>query len=67
MIREQTIDGEPILSVETIEEFSQVESTGKPIEMPWTLARSLGCLDPSEAPVDSIEEVKAAAQDPCEW
>ena len=41
MIRERTIDGEPILSIDTMEEFSQAVATGQPIEMPWALARSL--------------------------
>ncbi len=67
MIRERTIDGEPILSIDTMEEFSQAVATGQPIEMPWALARSLGCPILPEAPVDSLEEVQAAAQDPCEW
>lgn len=66
MIQERVLDGEPILSVETIEEFYQALATGKPVHLPWDLAQSLGCPDPCEEPVDDPQRVMAATHDPWE-
>ena len=61
MIRKKWIDGEPVLSVETEDEFWKAVTTGEPVELTHELAEQIGLM---EEDVGTVEEIKAARYDP---
>ena len=61
MIRKKWRDGEPVLSVETKDEFWKAVSTGEPVELTHELADKIGMM---EEDVGTLEEIKAARDDP---
>ena len=61
MIRKKWIDGEPVLSVDTEDEFWKAVSTGEPVELTQELADKIGLM---EEYAGTLEEIKAARYDP---
>ena len=61
MIRKKRRDGEPVLSVETEDEFGKALATGEAVELTRELAEQLGMMED-----DTITwaEAKAARDDP---
>ena len=45
MIRKKWIDGEPVLSIETEDEFWKAVSTGEPVELTHELAEKIGLME----------------------
>ena len=63
MIRKKWIDGEPVLSVETEDEFWKALTTSEAVELTWELGEKIGLI---EEDVGTVEEIKAARYDPSE-
>ena len=61
MIRKKWIDGDPVLSVETEDEFWKAVSTGEPVELTWDLGEKIGLM---EEDVGTVAEIDAARNDP---
>ena len=61
MIRKKWIAGEPVLSVETEDEFWKALNTGETVELPGELGEKIGLM---EEDVGTEEEIDAARYDP---
>ena len=61
MIRKKWRDGDPVLSVETEEEFWKAVTTGETVELTRELGEKLGMM---EEDVGTEEEIDAARCDP---
>ena len=61
MIRKQWIAGEPVLSVETEDEFWKALNTGETVELTGELGEKIGLM---EEDVGTEEEIDAARYDP---
>ena len=61
MIRKQWRDGEPVLSVETEDEFWKALTTGETVELTGELGEKIGLM---EEDVGTEEEIDAARYDP---
>ena len=61
MIRKKWIDGEPVLWVETEDEFWKAVTTGEAVELTWELGEKIGLM---EEDVGTDEEIEAARYDP---
>ena len=61
MIRKQWIAGEPVLSVETEDEFWKAVNTGETVELTGELGEKIGLM---EEDVGTEEEIDAARYDP---
>ena len=57
MIRKKWLDGEPVLSVETEDEFWKALTTGEAVELTWELGEKIGLM---EEDVGTVEEINAA-------
>ena len=63
MIRKKWRDGEPVLSVETEDEFWKAVSAGEAVEVTRELGEKIGLM---EEDVGTEEEIDAARYDPSE-
>ena len=63
MIRKKWRAGEPVLSVETEDEFWEAVSTGEAVEVTRELGEKIGLM---EEDVGTEEEIDAARYDPSE-
>ena len=61
MIRKQWLDGEPVLSVETEDEFWKALTTGETVELTGELGERIGLMAED---VGTEEEIDAARYDP---
>ena len=61
MIRKKWRDGEPVLSVETEDEFWKAVSTGEAVEVTRELGEKIGLM---EEDVGTVAEIDAARDDP---
>ena len=61
MIRKKWIAGEPVLSVETEDEFWKALNTGETMELTGELGEKIGLM---EEDVGTEEEIDAARYDP---
>ena len=61
MIRKKWIAGEPVLSVETEDEFWKALNTGETVELTGELGEKIGLM---EEDVGTEEEIDAARYDP---
>ena len=61
MIRKKWSGGEPVLSVETEDEFWRVVTTGEAVELTRELGEKIGLM---EEDVGTEEEIDAARNDP---
>ena len=61
MIRKEWSDGEPVLSVDTEDEFGKAIATGEAVELTRELADQLGMMEDDTI---SEAETKAARDDP---
>ena len=61
MIRKKWRDGEPVLSVETEDEFWKAVSTGEAVEVTRELGEKIGLM---EEDVGTVAEIDAARYDP---
>ena len=61
MIRKKWIEGEPVLSVATEDEFWKALTTGEAVELTWELGEKIGLM---EEDVGTVEEIDAARDDP---
>ena len=61
MIRKKWTAGEPVLSVETEDEFWKALSTGETVELTGELGEKIGLM---EEDVGTEEEIDAARYDP---
>ena len=61
MIRKKWRDGEPVLSVETEDEFWKAVSTGEAVELTWELGEKIGLMEDDTI---SVAEAEAARYDP---
>ena len=63
MIRKKWIAGEPVLSVETEDEFWKALNTGETVELTGELGEKIGLME-EEEDVGTEEEIEAARYDP---
>ena len=61
MIRKKWLDGEPVLSVETEDEFWKALTTGETVELTGELGERIGLMAED---VGTEEEIDAARYDP---
>ena len=61
MIRKKWRDGEPVLSIETEDEFGKALATGEAVELPRELADQLGLMEDDTI---TLAEAKVARDDP---
>ena len=61
MIRKKWIDGEPVLSVETEDEFWKALTTGEAVELTGELGEQIGLM---EEDIGTEKEIDAARYDP---
>ena len=61
MIRKKWSGGEPVLSVETEDEFWKAVSTGEAVELTWELGEKIGLMEDDTI---SVAEAEAARYDP---
>ena len=61
MIRKKWLDGEPVLSVETEDEFWKALTTGETVELTGELGERIGLMAED---VGTEEEIEAARYDP---
>ena len=61
MIRKKWLDGEPVLSVETEDEFWKALTTGETVELTGELGERIGLMAED---VGTEEEIAAARYDP---
>ena len=61
MIRKEWLDGEPVLSVETEDEFWKALTTGETVELTGELGERIGLMAEDVA---TEEEIDAARYDP---
>ena len=55
MIRKKWRDGEPVLSVETEDEFWKAVSTGEAVELTWELGEKIGLMEDDTISVAEAE------------
>ena len=61
MICKKWIDGEPVLSVETEDEFWKALTAGEAVELTWELGEKIGLMEDETI---SVAEAEAARNDP---
>ena len=62
MIRKKWSGGEPVLSVETEDEFWRVVTTGEAVELTRELGEKIGLME--DETIGTEEEIDAARNDP---
>ena len=61
MIRKKWHDGEPVLSVETEDEFWKALTIGEAVELTWELGEQIGLMEDGTI---TVAEAEAARNDP---